>query len=169
METGTLIAQIASAVGGAGGALRLYRSQAHRMRSEIDANRDFADRFAEGSDARLRLHAYGDELVAAYIAKGRERLQTSYPWLSIVFAAIGVGGFGYWAYQAEALWLRIVLIGAAAVFAMSLLGLVFPSKPKRSDDASVAAPVDENVGTPVQRVMTAREQAREPDAGPARR
>ena len=140
MEASAVAGQVVAAIGGLGGVVRLYRSRAHRIRSEIEANREFSEKFPEGSNAREKLRAYTETLVDAYITKELERRQFKRQWGNIITYALAAGGLGFWATQVTWIWFRAPLWALAVVFCIATLGSLTP--PKRSrEEPSTEIPV----------------------------
>ncbi len=112
------------------------------LRSEIAATRELAAGFEDDSPTRTKLLGLADAMSDRLIERRLDALNIKREWGSIGFAVLLAGASGFWAYQAPWLWLAIALWIVAGLFAISVLGMLMPSK-KKPKAAKAASETDQ--------------------------
>lgn len=141
MDVGAIVASVAGSLGGTSSLVRLYRRRSHRLRAEIDANRELAAKYPEGSPEREALEAVGRLMIQDYGNKSVDRLTKtrSWNWASIVFALLGAGGFTYGALAFDIVWVSVLMWVGAALMVISVLGQLTSSEKTPELDESAEA------------------------------
>ncbi|MGH3985552.1 MAG: hypothetical protein ACRDST_23430 [Pseudonocardiaceae bacterium] len=147
MDVVTGIAQGVAALAGVG-KIANVRSRANLLQSKVEGHLALLEKLPDESASRQVLVDHVDELIGQMVCEECEAMGSKRQWNSIFLATLGAGGFGVWAWVSSPLWLQIPLWVLAALFAVSLFGLVTTPKPRKQpepDEIGQQRPSEKNL------------------------